>query len=87
MSATLESLRYAQAPEVLRTAAVDINRGDQVAFVSPDGDGTADVAGEVTAVRRDPRGSMVYVVVENRVHVMPADHGVVIVRGPVIRLE
>lgn len=73
-----------QPPQVLRTAAADIRRNDQVAFVSPDGpdgDGAAHVAGEVTGMRHDPRGSTVYLVVENRVHVVPRDHGVIIVRG------
>lgn len=71
-----------QTPQVLRTAAADIRRNDQVAFVSPEGDGGVHVAGEVTGMRQDPRGSTVYLVVENRVHVVPRDHGVIIVRGP-----
>lgn len=75
--------RSPQSPQVLRAPAAELQRGDQVAFVSPDGDRSADVAGEVTAIRRDPWGA-VFVVVENRVHVLPADHGVVIVRAPAI---
>lgn len=74
-------------PLVLRTAAIDIQRHDQVAFVSPDGAWGEHVAGAVAAVRRDPRQGAVFVVVENRVHVVPDDHGVVIVRSPAVGIE
>lgn len=71
-----------QPPQVLRTAAADIQRRDQVAFVSPDGAAAEDVAGEVTAVHRDPAGATVAVVVSNRVHFVPADYWVIIIRSP-----
>lgn len=66
-----------QQPEVLRCAAADVERGDQLALSSPD-DG--EVAGEVTAARLSGDRSTVALVVENRVHFVPADHDVVVIR-------
>lgn len=74
-------------PDVLRAAAADIERGDQVAFVSPEGPDGDHVAGEVTSVRRAHDGTAVAVVVANRVHFVPADHHVVIIRGLTSSLE
>lgn len=68
-------------PQVLRVAAADIERGDQVAFVAPDGEHQPHVAGGVTGVRCSRDGATVAVVVANRVHFVPADHRVVIIRG------
>lgn len=79
---SLEPLTPQQPPQVLRTAAADVKRGDQVAFVSPDGEAAEDVAGEVTAVHRDPDGATVAVVVSNRVHFVPSEYRVIIIRSP-----
>lgn len=78
---SVEPVSPPQSPQVLRTAAADIQRGDQVAFVSPDGAAAEDVAGEVTAVHRDSTGGMVGLVVSNRVHFVPSDYWVIIIRS------
>lgn len=67
--------------EVLETAARDIRRGDQVAFSSPEGQDGQEVAGAVTAIRRGRDWPTMAVVVDNRVHFLPADHPVIIIRG------
>lgn len=67
--------------EVLETIAGDIRRGDQVAFGSPEGEAGQEVAGGITAIRRGRDSRTVAVVVDNRVHFLPADHRVIIVRG------
>lgn len=69
-----------QQPQVLRAAAADIVRLDQVAFVTPGSGRGEGVAGEVTDVRRGSDGRTVSVVVDDRLHVVPADHGVVVIR-------
>ena len=71
-----------QQPQVLRAAAADIVRLDQVAFVAPGSGRGEGVAGEVTEVRHGSDGRTVAVVVDDRVHVVPADHGVVVIRTP-----
>lgn len=67
--------------EVLETVAGDIQRGDQVASPSPEGQASPEVAGGITAIRRGWGSRTVAVVVDNRVHVWPADHRVIIIRG------
>lgn len=69
-----------RAPEVLRGTAADLQRNDQVAFVSPGAGGVEHVAGEVTGLRHSPDRSTVALLVDNRVHFVPARQSVVIIR-------
>lgn len=68
-------------PQVLCTDAAGIRRDDQVAFTSAEGEPSEDVAGGVTGVRHSPDRSSVTLIVDNRVHFLPADHEVIIIRG------
>lgn len=68
-------------PQVLHAPAGIIRRGDQVALLTPDDTDGNGVAGAVTAVRTGC-DLMVALVVANRVHFVPADHDVVIIRDP-----
>lgn len=72
-------------PRVLRAAAGDIRRGDQVAFATGEGGQREEVAGEATAVHYSLEEQTVAVVVANRVHFLSADHAVVIIRGLALR--
>lgn len=65
--------------QVLRGRAATIRRGDQVALLAPDDADGKGIAGAVTGVRSG-RDRMVALVVANRVHFVPADHDVVIIR-------
>lgn len=67
--------------DVLETIASDIRRADQVAFCSPEGEAGQEVAGGITAIRGGRDSRTVAVVVDNRVHFLPADHRVIIIRG------
>lgn len=74
------TMHTASEVEVIQTVAGDIQRGDQVAFSSPDGALGEEVAGGVTGIRRSGHPTLA-LVVDNRVHFVPADHQVIIIRG------
>ncbi len=67
-----------QSPAVLCCAAVDVRRGDQVAFVSAARGGH--VAGGITGRRASEDGSTVTLVVDDRVHHVASGHTVVVIR-------
>lgn len=81
MAVDTRTLTRTATPQVLCTDATGIRRGDQVAFTSADGECPEDVAGGVTGVRHSPDRSTVTLIVANRVHFLPPDHEVIIIRG------
>lgn len=80
MTYEAEVLPTAGHPRVLLTDARGIQRGDQVTFASPEGEEGTDVAGGVSGVHHGPDPSTVTLVVANRVHFVPVDHRVIVIR-------
>lgn len=76
IEATIRTHRQLQA---MRGRAAGIRRGDQVALLAPDDPDGQGIAGAVTGVRAG-LDHTVALVVANRVHFVPADHEVVIIR-------
>lgn len=77
MAVDAERTPTLEPPEVLRCTADDVQRGDQVAFVSTDDE---HVAGEVAARRADRQQATVALVVDNRVHFVASCQSVVVIR-------
>lgn len=78
MTVDVEETPTRQAPEVLRCAAVDVRRGDQVAYVSADHGGH--VAGGITGRRTSADGGTVTLVVDGHVHCVSSRESVVVIR-------
>lgn len=80
MTGDADTIPDVDGPEVLRQVAGDIKRRDHVVTEVREGDRRVAIAGEVTGLRHSSDRSTVVVVVDNRVHFIPAHHPVVIVR-------